>query len=54
LDAGSKNNIQPQNLADALLGEPSLGKVLIHRLEVLGDRDGNLVPLEKCRGVRDE
>jgi len=54
LDAGSKNNIQPQNLADALLGEPSLGKVSVHRLAILGEREGNLVPLEKCSGVLDE
>lgn len=54
LDAGSKNNIQPLNLADALLGEAALGKVLIHRVQVLGEREGVQVPLEKCSGVLDE
>ena len=41
-------------VADALLGETALGKVLIHRLQVLGECEGVQVPLEKCSGVLDE
>ena len=54
LDAGSKNNIQPQSLADALLGGPSLGRVLVEREALYGMKDGELVPLEDCDGVRHE
>ena len=54
LDAGSKNNIQPQSLADALLGGPSLGRVLVEREALYGTKDGELVPLEDCDGVKHE
>ncbi len=54
LDAGSKNNIQPQSLADAILGAPSLGRVLIERVALYGIKEGELVPLEDCNGVKHE
>ena len=54
LDAGSRNNIQPQSLADALLCGPSLGRVMVERTALYGIKDGELVPLENCDGVRHE
>ena len=54
LDAGSRNNIQPQSLSDALLCGPSLGRGMVERTALYGIKDGELVPLENCDGVRHE